>query len=262
MHGIKANSLQEVHRELALLLEVAQQLSLHRGSLENVSVQRNESGWHVVDPDNATYTFMPVSKALGSTKAQAWRTLKNTREALIAVKVQHPDIVTPIDPPRVAGTTAPGTTTLVGARPATSPTEQPMTTPVVTRAEYMKSHGSTSAPQGRANSHDSYYRQFVSENTLRQVKMRFGVDELRAAMAKDEHFNSIPLKHWDALTAYQEPGVARFKTLIDINRVNIKAAGESVTRAVLVCIAKRAAAMIVEASLTSDVAQTQHSKSA
>lgn len=89
----KQTTLREVEQEPKKVLTVAEQLSLNDGSLANITVQQGESGWFIADPDNAAYLFLPASKGLGDTKAQAWRSLLCIREALVAVKVRHPHII-------------------------------------------------------------------------------------------------------------------------------------------------------------------------
>lgn len=94
----KSITMKQLKDELNHVLVLAEQLNLHDGSLERVSIQRGVSSWIVSDPDNTASLFLPVSKGLGDTKSQAWRTLLNVREALGAVKLRHPEIITPITP--------------------------------------------------------------------------------------------------------------------------------------------------------------------
>lgn len=107
---------------------------------------------------------------------------------------------------------------------------------VITRTDYMSDSTVT---------HDDYYGQFVTEHTLSYVGGAFGAERLRAALDQDRHLNSIALKHWDTLTTHPV-GRDGFRSRMPFNRLLIVATGETVTRAVLVCIAKRAARMLVE----------------
>lgn len=45
------------------------------------------------------------------------------------------------------------------------------------------------------NTHDEYYSQFVNSNVIDAVNLCIGKDKI--IDSKDEHFNDIPLKHWD-----------------------------------------------------------------
>ena len=121
-------------------------------------------------------------------------------------------------------------------------------TTIATRAQYM----------GREIDHKSYYRQFVTETTIADVVRVFGIEELDRAFAKDEHLNSIPLARWDSFSWYPvtSAGVYRqpssgsdsgpFRSILAVDREALTAAGETLTRAVLVCIAKQAAEVAIE----------------
>lgn len=114
-----------------------------------------------------------------------------------------------------------------------------------TRSEYVRE---------RVVSHDDYYAQFVTDETLRHISWAFDTTTLRDALAEDPHLNSIPLPRWGLLAIRELEGPAfprlnpsgPFTAALPFNRQLADAAGESVTRAVLVCIAKRAAKMLVE----------------
>lgn len=82
----------EVRQQLGKVLAVAEQLGLNDGPLIDVTVQHSDTGWFVADPANATYAFLPVSKGLGESQDQAWRSLHCIHEALVSVKVRHPHI--------------------------------------------------------------------------------------------------------------------------------------------------------------------------
>lgn len=88
-----------VEVELVKVLRLAEELSLTEGTTTNVSLRRGNTDWIVVDPDNVVSSFLPVSKSLGGTKSQAWRTLLCLRETLTAVKLAHPQIVKTIPAP-------------------------------------------------------------------------------------------------------------------------------------------------------------------
>lgn len=119
-------------------------------------------------------------------------------------------------------------------------------TTIATRAQYM----------GREIDHKSYYRQFITETTVADVVRVFGIEELDRAFAEDEHLNSIPLARWDSLSwypvtpegVYRQPasGSGPFRSILAVDREALTAAGETLTRAVLVCIAKQAAKVAIE----------------
>lgn len=119
-------------------------------------------------------------------------------------------------------------------------------TTTATRAQYMN----------REIDHKSYYRQFVIETTIADVVRVFGIEELDRAFTKDEHLNSIPLARWDAFSwlpvtstgVYLQHinGHRPFRSILAVDREALTAAGETLTRAVLVCIAKQAAEVAIE----------------
>lgn len=119
-------------------------------------------------------------------------------------------------------------------------------TTIATRAQYMN----------REIDHKSYYRQFVTETTIADVIRVFGIEKLDRAFAEDEHLNSIPLARWDSLSwhpltskgVYRQPisGAGPFRSTLAVDREALMAAGETLTRAVLVCIAKQAAQVAIE----------------
>lgn len=121
-------------------------------------------------------------------------------------------------------------------------------TTTATRAQYMN----------REIDHKSYYRQFVTETTIADVVRVFGIEALDRAFARDEHLNSIPLARWDSFSWYPvtPTGVYRqprsgsdsgpFRSTLAVDREALTAAGETLTRAVLVCIAKQAAEVAIE----------------
>lgn len=91
-----------------------------------------------------------------------------------------------------------------------------------TRSDYME----------KRCTHRQYYAQFVTAAKDR-VRRAFTIDRLRAAFAKDEHFNSIPLGEWDGLAS----GLPLY---------GIKEAGDYCTPAGQVCALKEAARQLVE----------------
>lgn len=121
-------------------------------------------------------------------------------------------------------------------------------TAIRTRKQYMD----------REISHQDYYAQFATEETLRSVEQTFGLETLRTELAKDLHLNGIPLERWGSLAwtpvnrhgspvhrRVQGNDSGPFRASIPFNRDAITAAGESITRATLVCIAKEAARRVV-----------------
>lgn len=120
---------------------------------------------------------------------------------------------------------------------------------VHTRDEYVR---------GGLVSHDDYYAQFVTPDTLRHIGWAFGTETLRDALAEDKHLNSIPLQRWGLLAVRELDDRNRgslnpsgpFTAAIPFDRDVAAAAGELISRATLVCIAKRAAKMLVERSST------------
>ncbi|MET0885979.1 MAG: hypothetical protein ABWX92_05960 [Mycetocola sp.] len=112
-------------------------------------------------------------------------------------------------------------------------------------------------------SHDDYFAQFVTEETLRHVHNAFTIERLTRAFDEDHHLNSIPLKQWDAITTrpvdhtlgWTLRDSGPFHATIPFDREAAKAAHEYATRATLVCIAKRAARMLVERHLSQPVAK-------
>jgi hypothetical protein len=79
-------------------------------------------------------------------------------------------------------------------------------------------------------SHEDYYAQFCTEWGQRLVVATIGEERLRSEFAKDEHLNGIPLSQWDVI------GLKINTTML---RVKLDMAGDSVTQAGLVCIAKQ-----------------------
>lgn len=108
---------------------------------------------------------------------------------------------------------------------------------MITHKEYMDS------TQPRI--HGRYYAQFVTQDTRNYVLRYFTRETLIKAYRKDPHFNSIPLKEWDAI-AFTNPrnDSGPFRALVPFDRDAHTAAGDYVTRSVLICITKEAARQI------------------
>lgn len=117
----------------------------------------------------------------------------------------------------------------------------------ITRKEYLASK--------RPNIHREYHSQFVTDETVRHIRNYFTADQLAEALEEDVHLNSIKLEVWDKIVSRptdkpNRPGVrtSGFITVLPVDREAINTAGESVTMATLVCIAKEAARQIVESA--------------
>lgn len=103
-------------------------------------------------------------------------------------------------------------------------------------------------------SHREYYAQFVTDATLDRLRRHFCVAEIARAYREDEHLNTIPMKTWDLLSWYSMNGGAwklnssgPFRVTLPFNREAVSDAGDTVTRAFLVCVAKEAARQLVSA---------------
>lgn len=141
-----------------------------------------------------------------------------------------------------------------------STTENDTTAPaIITRREHMERSGAAFRENGDSwAEHELYHAQFVTDETLRQVTSCFGIDLLVAELPKDRALNTIPLERWDRLcwissdpsntSTWRNP-TGSFRSLLAFDRDAAEAAGESITRATLVCIAKTAARIAVERKL-------------
>ena len=136
---------------------------------------------------------------------------------------------------------------------------------IITRADYLKR--STAArlhpsPSSSMTEHQRYFAQFVTDKTIAHVRQSFDADQLIKAFNADPHLNTIPLDRWDAATWHNVNGSGHrsretaagnaggpFYSHLPFDRDAIAAAGETVTRAVLVCIAKEAARQLVASML-------------
>jgi len=97
---------------------------------------------------------------------------------------------------------------------------------MITRQQYMDNEAT----------HEAYYEQFVTPEIYDEVKTKIGEALIKAST--DEHFNDIPLGRWDRL-GMQSVNSTRLHEAV-------KATGDFVSLAVLVCVAKAAARMIKE----------------
>lgn len=134
----------------------------------------------------------------------------------------------------------------------------PVRPAMMTRREYLEASAAEYAAHGSSEqTHRAYYAQFVTKTTQLAVLRRFGRDRLSRAFARDRHFNTIPLREWDALSWHSVNAEGRsyphrqlrsgsFVAHLAYKNVAIVEAGESVTRAVLVCIAKEAARQLID----------------
>lgn len=82
-------------------------------------------------------------------------------------------------------------------------------------------------------SHDEYYAQFVTNEIRQAVFDAFSARQLREA---GEYFNGIPLHRWDMLGRQFHYQIA----------TDLRAAGDFLSSAGVVCILKRAAKEILE----------------
>lgn len=81
--------------------------------------------------------------------------------------------------------------------------------------------------------HAEYYNQFVNATIISRVKQYIGEDRIKEAIKTDENLNNIPLAKWDIVA----------NNLYDVS-AKMKAAGDYLTLAGGVCIAKAAARII------------------
>lgn len=91
-----------------------------------------------------------------------------------------------------------------------------------TREQYMK---------GQCT-HEEYYDQFVTGWIVDAVKRSIGFE--RIGTSCDPHFNDIPLNQWDNL----------YRTIADQSERALRSAGDGLSLAGSVCIAKAAARRI------------------
>lgn len=80
--------------------------------------------------------------------------------------------------------------------------------------------------------HEEYYEQFVTESIMQAVENRIGKE--RIGTSCDPNFNDIPLNMWDDL----------YPLISGVSERKLRSAGDGVSLAGCVCIAKRAAARI------------------
>lgn len=91
---------------------------------------------------------------------------------------------------------------------------------LITRKEYMANHFT----------HEQYYAQFVTPQVMQSVQFIIGTN--RVTNSINECFNDIPLEEWDRIPIS--------RAIFDL----LKDAGDSLTPATSVCIAKAAAKQI------------------
>lgn len=93
--------------------------------------------------------------------------------------------------------------------------------------------------------HDEYMRQFVTPETIAFIERNIGRDKIIAST--DPSFNDIPLAAWDKVCFHAKWPHEGFRYNLPVpTRPLWTATGESLTRAVLVSIAKTAAKIIKE----------------
>jgi hypothetical protein len=86
--------------------------------------------------------------------------------------------------------------------------------------------------------HRQYYGQFVNPEILGRVKNWIGLNAIKTALAaNDEHLNTIGLAKWDSFVTS--------KQLFNVS-AKMKEAGDFLTLAGGVCIAKEAAKQLAE----------------
>lgn len=83
--------------------------------------------------------------------------------------------------------------------------------------------------------HEQYYSQFVNSTILSRVEAYIGKDKIVEAMQTEKGLNSIPLAKWDMAA----------QNLFDVSK-KLKEAGDYLTLAGGVCIAKAAARQIAK----------------
>ena len=86
--------------------------------------------------------------------------------------------------------------------------------------------------------HREYYAQFVDDNARRVVEQAIGKDKILQSI--DPSFNDIPLSKWNSV------GMHHLRT--SERSAQMKACGDYMTLAGLVCIAKEAARQIKDAN--------------
>jgi len=80
---------------------------------------------------------------------------------------------------------------------------------------------------------EQYYSQFVNDVIISRVGQFIGVERIKEAIQSDEHLNNIPLAKWDMVAG----------NLYNVS-AKMKEAGDYLTLAGGVCIAKAAARII------------------
>ena len=93
-------------------------------------------------------------------------------------------------------------------------------------------------------SHREYYAQFVTSQTTHYVARQIGVEKIKAST--DPHLNDIPIAKWDSIPHY-------------LDGSKLKEAGDYLTDAGWVCIAKEAARQLVEEDLAKEIVTKESS---
>lgn len=101
------------------------------------------------------------------------------------------------------------------------------------RSEYM-----AASLEDQPQAHRAYYGQFVDDFLKETIARNFGVDRLKRAFARDEHFNTIPLIEWDAYNP--------LFTQLDSLPKAVRNVGDQWSMSTSVCIVKEAARQVVE----------------
>ena len=105
-----------------------------------------------------------------------------------------------------------------------------------TRKQYMDEYTKAGLDKAKTRKlYREYTAQFVDGSIKKQVLRYF--PEERLVASEDEHLNDIPLKQWDDCMMFMASGRLNNK---------LKEAGDCVSKATLVCIAKEAARQIID----------------
>jgi hypothetical protein len=95
-------------------------------------------------------------------------------------------------------------------------------------------------------SHRAYYAQFITNEMREQVRDKIGIERIRAS--KDEHYNDIPLREWDALSGHSFRGsemIGRPQVSREFAEL-CKQANEGISSATLTCVYKEIARQLAE----------------
>jgi len=94
--------------------------------------------------------------------------------------------------------------------------------------------------------HREYYAQFITPEMVRDVKTHISVAVIKAS--KNEHFDDIPIKKWDALSGcvFQCGQLVRRPMIPKSLADRVRAVGDGVSPSTLICIYKEIARQIQE----------------